>query len=58
MMRSILERRSVIGLFTLEDKAADALDALNASGFSDGEYEVLTGTPYPCLLYTSDAADE
>ena len=47
MMRTILERRSVIGLFTLEDKAADALDALNASGFSDGEYEVLTGTPYP-----------
>lgn len=42
-----LSQRSVLGLFTDEDPAADALDALKAAGFSDGEYEVLTGTPYP-----------
>ena len=40
-------RRSVLGLFTDEDTAADALDALKAAGYTPGEYEVLTGTPYP-----------
>ncbi len=42
-----LSQRSVLGLFSEEDPAADALDALKAAGFADGEYEVLTGTPYP-----------
>ena len=42
-----LSQRSILGLFSDEDPAADALDALKAAGFSDGEYEVLTGTPYP-----------
>ena len=44
---AVLAQRSVIGLFREEDSAADALDALSAAGFTQGEYEVLTGTPYP-----------
>ena len=43
----LVGRRSVVGLFQEEDPAADAMDALSAAGFSQGEYEVLTGTPYP-----------
>ena len=43
----LLSQRSVIGLFAGEDEAADALDALREAGFGQGEYEVLTGTPYP-----------
>ena len=39
--------RSVIGLFTDEDVAADAMDALSSEGYGVSEYEVLTGTPYP-----------
>ena len=43
-----MAQRSVIALFTEEDAAADAMDALKAAGYSAGaEYEVLTGTPYP-----------
>jgi len=42
-----MAQRSVLGLFTDEDTAADAMDAVAAAGFSQGEYEVLTGTPYP-----------
>ena len=40
-------KRSVLGLFTDENMAADALDALRAEGYETNEYEVLTGTPYP-----------
>ena len=47
MLRSIVARRSVIGLFVAEDAAADALDGLKDAGFTQGEFEVLTGTPYP-----------
>ena len=50
MVQTITEmvgRRSIIGLFKEEDPAADAMDALHDAGFSQGEYEVLTGTPYP-----------
>ena len=36
-----------MGLFTDEDVAADALDALRAEGYEINEYEVLSGTPYP-----------
>ena len=39
--------RSVIGLFTDENVAADALDALKADGYITSEYEVMTGVPYP-----------
>ena len=46
-LTGMLERRSVIGLFAEEDPAANCLDALKAAGFELGEYEVLTGTPYP-----------
>ncbi len=38
---------SVVGLFTEPDPAADAMDALKEAGFTQAEYEVLTGTPYP-----------
>ena len=43
----MIGQRSVIGLFTDEDVAADALDAVGNSGFESSEYEILTGTPYP-----------
>jgi len=42
-----MPKRSVLGLYTDEDAAADALDNLRDVGFGDGEYDVLTGTPYP-----------
>ena len=42
-----MAQKSVVGLFTDEDIAADAMDAVKAAGFGEGEYEVLTGTPYP-----------
>ncbi len=42
-----MAQRSVIGLFTDEDSAADALDKVKSAGFEPGDYEVLTGTPYP-----------
>ena len=47
MRELVVEKRSVLGLFVDEDKAADALDALKAEGYGASEYEVLTGTPYP-----------
>ena len=47
MVGDVIGRRSVLGLFETEDAAADAMDALRAAGFTEGEYEVLTGTPYP-----------
>ena len=40
-------QKSVIGLFTDVDAAADAMDAVAAAGYAQGNYEVLTGTPYP-----------
>ena len=42
-----MAKRSVLGLYTEEDSAADALDNLREAGFEEGEYEILTGTPYP-----------
>ena len=43
----MLNLRSVIGLYTDENEAADALDALRSAGYESNEYEILTGTPYP-----------
>ena len=45
----MLAKSSVLGLFPEgeEDKAADALDALRDKGYTQTEYEVITGTPYP-----------
>ena len=43
----MLEKRSIVGLYTDENTAADALDALNSAGYETNEYEILTGTPYP-----------
>ena len=42
-----MAKRSVLGLYTEEDSAADALDNLIDTGFGEGEYDILTGTPYP-----------
>ena len=42
-----MAKKSVLGLYTEEDSAADALDTLRDAGFEEGEYELLTGTPYP-----------
>lgn len=42
-----MPKRSVLGLFTDENVAADALDSLKGEGYSSAEYEILTGTPYP-----------
>ena len=47
MGSAVMMKRSVLGLFTDENMAADALDALRAEGYETNEYEVLTGTPYP-----------
>ena len=47
MRGSVMAERSVVGLFTDENVAADAMDALKAEGYETNEYEVLTGTPYP-----------
>ena len=47
MLGSFMSQRSVIGLFATEDYAADALDSLTEAGFTQGEFEVLTGIPYP-----------
>ncbi len=42
-----MAQRSVLGLFTDENVAADAMDSLRGDGYTSAEYEVLTGTPYP-----------
>ena len=42
-----MAKRSVLGLYTDEDVAADAMDGLKAAGYDISEYDVLTGTPYP-----------
>ena len=41
-----MAKRSVLGLFPEEqiDTAADAMEALATAGYTDREYEVLTGT--------------
>ena len=43
----MMGQRSVLGLFTDVDAAADALDIVAGAGFAQDEYEILTGTPYP-----------
>ena len=42
-----MAKRSVLGIFTEIDAAADALDALREAGYGKSEYEILTDTPYP-----------
>ena len=42
-----MAKKSVLGLSTEADSAADALDTLRDAGCEEGEYELLTGTPYP-----------
>lgn len=42
-----MARRNVLGLFKEPGAAARAVEGLQAAGFGDNEYEVLSGTPYP-----------
>ena len=42
-----MDKKGELGLYTEEDSAAAALDNLRDAGFEEGEYELLTGTPYP-----------
>lgn len=44
-----MAKRSVLGLFPEDqvDEAANAMEALAAADYTQSEYEVLTGTPYP-----------
>ena len=42
-----MAKRSVLGIFSEIDAAADALDALREAGYGKSEYEILTDTPYP-----------
>jgi len=46
-MLNMLKQKSIIGVYTDENAAADALDALSSAGYETNEYEILTGTPYP-----------
>ena len=46
-LSAMMAQKSVIGLFSNVDAAADAMDGLKEAGFGTSEYEVLTGTPYP-----------
>ncbi len=39
--------KSILGLFLDPNSAADAMDGLKESGFEQGSFDVLTGTPYP-----------
>ena len=41
------DRKSILGLFSEPDAAANAMDGLHAAGFELGTFDVLTGTPYP-----------
>ena len=42
-----MAQRSVLGLFKDAESAADGVDALRSAGFSDRDYDILSGTPYP-----------
>lgn len=39
--------RHVLGLYSEASAAADGVDALRRSGFTEENFEVLTGSPYP-----------
>jgi hypothetical protein len=39
--------RTILGLFRTADGAAEAAGRLREAGFSDTDYDVLTGSPYP-----------
>ena len=42
-----MSKKSILGLFLDPNSAADAMDGLKESGFEQGSFDVLTGTPYP-----------
>lgn len=38
---------NVLGLYDNPDSGANAMDGLHQAGFATGDFDVLTGTPYP-----------
>ena len=42
-----MSAKQVLGIFRTADNAALATDRLKEAGFSGGDYQVLTGIPYP-----------
>lgn len=41
------QKRELLALYELPEKAAGAVSRLQEAGFSRGDYEILTATPYP-----------
>lgn len=39
--------RTVLGLFTNAESAANGVDAVREAGFTDDDFDILTGSPYP-----------
>ncbi|MCH9036721.1 MAG: DUF3341 domain-containing protein [Chloroflexi bacterium] len=46
-MTTFIPKRSLLGLFSTADGAADAVEGLQAQDFDDKEFEIMSGTPYP-----------
>ena len=46
-MTTFIPKRSILGLFSSADSAADAVEGLQAENFDDKEMDILSGTPYP-----------
>lgn len=42
-----MANRSVLGLFTDAESAAKGVDAVREAGFTDADFDMLTGSPYP-----------
>ena len=42
-----MAQTSILGLYDNPDSGADAMDGLHQAGFPPGDFDVLTGTPYP-----------
>ncbi|MCX6021028.1 MAG: DUF3341 domain-containing protein [Chloroflexi bacterium] len=42
-----MANRTVLGVYRDADSAANGVDALREAGFSNRDYDVLTGSPYP-----------
>lgn len=42
-----MAQANILGLYDDPNTGADAMDGLHQAGFRTGDYDVLTGTPYP-----------
>ena len=42
-----MANKSILGLYENPESGADAMDAIKEAGFPLGDFDVLTGTPYP-----------